>query len=318
MDQAKTFRHKTRQRIASLPDTSLGEMSSSLERLRQISSSPTLPKNFSTGKRHTIHVKYSSSMQDITEQFKYLFNHSPEFYAEQRREGDTIKGTNSDIETKRAHLPALQRSPLTPDLPPAKQRSLKRMHSYGDDCERTATIRTSYHEWPLVKSEGNHTSSTVQGARPTFPQIGRLVKHYRRYSLPVSTENTTDLYSMSFPSSENLEEGRVAQTKEANPLPQVTHASFVNLTLKQADEHSLDETECQIKQPSQDMGYHHCIRANQTRPSAKEKSDGNDEENDKVQALRTHIEKAETGFNEVEARAVRLFEWLRDQSDNES
>lgn len=317
MDQAKTLRLKSRQLIASLPDA-LGEMGNSA--LSHRSSSPTLPKHLSDTRRHTIHVPYTGSpVQDITDEFKFLINHRSQSYGETPEEGSPIGEAGNEMGTRHAHFPALRGTRLTlePSADKKIRKRLQRFHSYDDGDERKGTIQTSFQAWTWVHGE-NHAEPCGLGAKSTFPEIKNRLQDNRRHSFPVSTENVANLFSMSFPERENFRERGKGHSKaeQTNLLPQVTaHSKLVNLEISQPEKHRLHETEYQRKLASTDVSYH-CFSTNQTRSCAEGKTK-DPYENEKVQVMRTHVEKTDAEFNEQEARAVRLFEWLKDQMHQE-
>lgn len=317
MDQAKTLRLKSRQRIASLPDA-LREMSNPFEKSGHSSSSSKLPQHLSTSRRHTIHVPYTGSpVQDITDEFKFLNNPRSESHGESRGEGSPIGEANNEMNTRHAHLPTLRGTRLTLEPSAGKKinKRLQRFHSHDDGDER----KGSFQAWTWVKNGGNHASPFGLGAKSTFPEISKsTLQDNRRHSLPVSTDNMADLFSMSFSTTnENFGEGGVGHSKaeKANSLPQVTHAKLINLKINQPEKHRLDETEYQRKLPSTDVG-HHCFSTNQTMSCAEDKTK-HPYGNEKVQAMRTYVEKAKAEFDKEEATAVRLFEWFKDQTDTE-
>lgn len=322
MDEAKTGRFKTRQRISSLPD-GIREMSNSFVKLRHSSFGGKLPKDLSAGvgRRHTIHVPYTGSfVQDLTDEFKFCINPGAESYVEPRGEGNLTKQGDNELETRNAQFPVLQDAQLTLEPTAGKKiKRLQRLHSYNDGYESEGAIQTSLQAWSCIKSGTNHASPLRLGAKSTFPAIKNTLHDCRRNSLPVSTENMADLFSVSLSASEILGEGGVGHTKaaKANSLPQVTHSKLINLKINQPEKagHSLEESENQRKSSSTNTGCH-CFRPNQTRSCAESKTK-NAYEKGKAQAIRTYVEKADASFNKEEATAVRLFEWLKDQTDNE-
>ncbi|KAL9979787.1 hypothetical protein ACROYT_G017502 [Oculina patagonica] len=305
MDQAKTLRLKSRQRIASLPDA-LGELGNPFEKLAHSSSSPKLPKHLLESRRHTIHVPYSGSpVQDITDDFKLLINPRSESRGEARGEGSTNGETDNEMNARHAHLPTLQGTRLTlePSADKKINKRLQRFHLHDDGDE----MKGSFQAWTWVKNGANHASPFGLGAKSTFPEITKsTLQDNRRHSLPVSTDNMADLFSTSFSTTNrNFGTGCVAHSKaeKTNSLPQVTHAKLINLKINQPEKHRFDETEYQRKLPSTDVS-HHCFSANQTMSCAEDKTKypyGNE----KVQAMRTYVEKAEAEFDREETRAVR-------------
>ena len=322
MDEAKPVRFKTRQRISSLPD-GIREMSTSLVKFRHSSFDTKLRKHLSSanaGRRHTIHVPYTvSSSQDFTDESKFCINPGAESYIELCVEGSSIKGGENAVETRNTHFPLLQEAQVT--LEPTAGRKIKRLqrlHSYSDEGERPA--QTSFQGWACVKSGTNHASPQSSSAKSTFPVIKNTFQDCRRNSLPVSTENMVDLFSLSFSASEGLGKAGAGHTKAAksNSLPQVTHDKLANLKIDQPEKAGNNITEAgndrKLTPRSTDSGYH-CFRTSQTRSCAESKTK-NAYENDKAQAMRTYVEEADAWFNKEEATAVRLFEWLKDQTDN--
>ena len=111
------------------------------------------------------------------------------------------------------------------------------------------------------------------------------------------------------------------QAAKSNSLPQVTQAKLANLKIDQPEKAGRNFTETgnlgKITPWSTDTGYH-CFRTNLTGSYAESKNK-NAYENDKAQAMRIYVEEADAWFDKEEATAVRLFEWLKDQTDsNES
>lgn len=321
----KPIRFKTRQRISSLPD-GIREISASFMKLRHSSLDTKLRKHLSAdaGRRHTIHVPNTdSSSQDFTEEIKFCINPGPESFVEPRGEGNSIKcGDNNAPETKNTQFPLLQEAQTT--LEPAagkKNKRLRRLHSYNDESE--GRLQTSLQDWAWVTRGTNHPSPLRLGTNSTFPAIKNTLTDCRRNSLPISTENMEDLFSLSFSASESLGKGGVGHTKvakAANSLPQVTQAKLANLKIGQpekAGHKPVEESENHGKLNSwpADTDYH-CFRTHQTRSSVESKTK-NSYENDKAEAMRTYVEKADAWFNKEEATAVRLFEWLKDQTDSD-
>lgn len=317
MDQAKTLGLKTRRRISSLPNA-LTEMNNSFEKLGQSSCSPKLPKHLAANRRHSIHIPHSGSpVQDVTDQFK-LVRIKPRSQScdEEGKEGGPIRGADNERSTKHTHFPVLQGTQLTlePSAGKKTHKTLQRFHSYDDEDERKGTIQRSFEAWTLLHTNGvTHASPLGLGAKSTVPENQSKLQDNRRHSLPVSTESLTDLFSMSFSTSKNFGKGgercSKAEKTNLNALPQVTQAKLPNLHVNQPEKHRSDETEYQKMLPLTDMDYQ-CSSTNQTRSCA----EGKDE---KVQAMRTHLEKEEARFNKDEERAVRLFEWLKEQTDND-
>lgn len=284
MEKMKTV-HKPRQRIASLPDALL-RTSNSLGNLRHCPSSPKLPKDFlTTERKHTTYVSRTSSIEDITEE---------------RRPFDEA---NNKMKTNQVCFPALQGVQQATESPRATRKTkTRRLHSCGDE-------KNIKQAWSWVNSEGNH--STVFRPKSTFPEIERILQDNRRHSLPVSlTKNIAEGFSVSFLASESRTED---SSENVNSLPQVIHAK---LKINQPDKHSCEtSSEHQRKSSPKDMtGSHHCIAGVD---QARAFTDDN-VEYDQAGAMKTHVEKqAETGSSEMEIRAIRLFEWLKDQSDYE-
>ena len=327
MDEAKTIRRQTTERIliTSLPDT-LKEMiaADSLEKFEHSSSGPKLPKDVSTGRRHTIHSSsgpklpkdastgrrhtihvpsyYTSPVSDITDELTFLLKPRSESYAEPRRVGgSSIKEAYSEMETRQARFPSLSGAQLALEPSAGKKiNTLRKLNSCLDGGERNGTLRTSLQDWTWVKNEaGNQASPLVLNAKSTFPEI-----QDRRSSLPVSTENMADLFSMSLLASENFEESCVLHTKAANALPEVTRAKLINLKLNQSDETEYQRTKLSTEKMGQ---FYH----------AEGKSEAPERSNHKVEAMRTHVKKEDDGFNEMETKVARLFEWLQDQTDSD-
>ena len=319
----KPIRFKTRQRISSLPDD-IREISASFTKLRYSSLDTKLRKHLSADarRRHTIHVPYTdSSSQDFTEEITFCINPGPESFVEPRGEGNSIKGgDNNAQETKNTQFPLLQEAQTALDPTAGKKnKGLQRLHSYNDESE--GRLQTSLQNWACVKRGTNHPSPLRLGTNSTFPVIKNTLTDCRRNSLPISTENMEDLFSLSFLASESLGKGGVGHTKvaKANSLPQVTQAKLANLKIGQPEKagHKLEESENHRKSTSwpADTDYH-CFRTNQTRSSAESKTKSS-YQNDKAEAMRTYVENADTCFNKEETTAVRLFEWLKDQTDSD-
>ena len=325
MDEAKPIRLKTRQRVSSLPD-GIREMSHPLVKLRRSSFDTKLRKHLSAdaGRRHSIHVPYTaSSSQDFSEELKFCINPGAESYIEPCGEGSSMKGGDNSVEARNTQFPLLQEAQVTRLEPTAgkKIKRLQRLHSYSDESEGTA--QTSFQGWAGVKSGTNHASPQSPSRKSTFPVIKNTLQNCRRNSLPISTENTVDLFSLSFSASESLGKVCVEHTKAAksNSLPQVTQTKLANLKIDQPEKagNNLTETDNlgKITPWSTDTGYH-CFRTNLTGSYAESKNK-NAYENDKAQAMRIYVEEADAWFDKEEATAVRLFEWLKDQTDsNES
>lgn len=316
MDETKLFQPRTRRRISSLPETSLTEIITSVERIRHTSSVAELPRNFRTGKRHSLDSPYSSSRHYLIEESEFPFNDGFKFHPKPREEEKaTAEETNSDLRTRLARFPALPTSPVTCNISPfEKAASLNRIHS-GKDYERGETGLTSSMEKPWVNEEVTDASSSLTGTKSSLPRIKRAVNDSRRLSLPISKENTTELHTTAFLSRVNLVEGRESQTEVAHPLPSLVCAGFINPPSKQSDKLTFDETDNPAKLFPRDKGSFDCNRANLISHPADGKSDESVEETDKAQALRTHVEDAAVDFNEVETKAVMLVEWLWDQSN---
>ncbi|KAJ7383564.1 hypothetical protein OS493_027228 [Desmophyllum pertusum] len=281
MDEAKTIRRQTTERIliTSLPDT-LKEMiaADSLEKFEHSSSGPKLPKDVSTGRRHTIHSSsgpklpkdastgrrhtihvpsyYTSPVSDITDELTFLLKPRSESYAEPRRVGgSSIKEAYSEMETRQARFPVLQGAQLTLEPSAGKKiNTLRKLNSCPDGKEWNITNVTS-----------------------------RL-----------------DL------ASENFEEGCVLHTKAANALqiPEVARAKLINLKLNQSDDTEYQRTKLSTEKMGQ---FYH----------AGGKSEAAERSNHKVEAMRTHVKKEDDGFNEMETKVARLFEWLQDQTDSD-
>lgn len=101
--------------------------------LRQSSFGAELHRNFSTGQRQSIHSSYSSSRQEITDDFKFLLKYSSDFHAKLRGEDVSRKETNSEVATRLIHFPVITKSLETSDPPPVKEtKCLKRIHSWND------------------------------------------------------------------------------------------------------------------------------------------------------------------------------------------
>ena len=323
MDEVKPIRLKTRQRVSSLPD-GIREISNPLVKFRRSSFDTKLRKHLSAddGRRHTIHVPYtaSSASQDFTEEFKFCINPGAESYMEPCVEGSSINGGDNAVETRNIQFPLLQEAQITlkPTAGMKIKPRLQRLHSYSDESK--GTVQTSFQGWAGVKSGTNHASLESPSAKSTFP----VIKNSRRNSLPVSTENMVDLFSLSFSASESL--GKVdaghTEVEKSNSLPQVTQAKLANLKIDQPEKagQNLTETDSHRKLSPwslTDTG-HHCFRTNQTR-SCTESKTKDAYEIDKAQAMRTYVEEADAWFNKEEATALRLFEWLKVQTDcNES
>lgn len=324
MDEAKPVRFKTRQRISSLPD-GIREISTSLVKFRHSSFDTTLRKHLSSanaGRRHSIHVPYTvSSSQDFTDESKFCINPRAESYIEQRVQGSSIKGGDYAVETRNTQFPLLQEAQVALEPTAGKKiKTLQRLHSYSDDSERP--VQTSFQGWACVKSGTNHASPQSSSAKSTFPVIKNSFQDCRRNSLPGST-HMVDLFSLSFSASEGLGKAGAGHTKAAksNSLPQVTQDKPANLKIDQPEKAGRNVTEAgndrKLTPRSTDTGYHH-FRTNQTRSCAESKPK-NAFANGKAQAMRTYVEEADAWFNKEETTAVRLFEWLKDQTDsNES
>ena len=322
MDEAKSIRFKTRQRISSLPDGTR-EISASFVKFRNNSFDTKIPKHLSADarRRHTIHVPYTgSSSQDFTDAFKFCINPGAESYIEPRVEGISIKGGDNAVEPARnTQFPLLKEVQVTLEPTAGKKiKRLQRLHSYNDESE--GTIQTSLQGWAYVTSGTNHASPQNLSAKSTFPVIKNNLRDCRRNSLPVSAEHMEDLFPLSFSSASGiLEEASVGHTKasRANSLPQVTQAKLANLKIDQPENagYNLAETENHRKSTAwqADTGYH-CFRANQTR-SCTESNTKNACESDKAHAIRTYVEEADACFDKEKATAVRLFEWLQDQTE---
>lgn len=316
MDQAKTLRLKTRRRISSLPNA-LTEMSNSFERLGHTSCSPKLPRHLVANRRHTIHIPHNDSpVQDETDHFTFAIKPRSQSYDEECREGGPDREADNERSTTHTHFPVLRGTRLTlePSAGKKTKKTLQRFHSYDDGDERKVTIQRSFQAWTLLNTNGvTHASPLGLGAKSTVSENKSKLQKNRRHSLPVSTENLTDLFSMSFSTREELGKGGEGRLKEEKTniiaLRQVTQAKLLNLHVNQPEKHRSDETEYQKKLPLTDMNYQ-CSSTTQTRSCAEGK-------NEKVQAMRTHLEKAEARFNKDEERAVRLFEWLKEQTDND-
>lgn len=317
----KPIRFKTRPRISSLPD-GVREISASFTKLSSLDTKLRKHLSADAGRRHTIHVAYTdSSSRDFTEEIKFCINPGPESFVEPRGEGNSIKcGDNNAPETKNTQFPLLQEAQTT--LEPAagkKNKRLQRLHSYNDESE--GRLQTSLQDLACVKRGTNHPSPLRLGTISTFPAIKNTLTDCRRNSLPISTENMEDLFSLSFSASESLGKGGVGHTivAKANSLPQVTQTKLTNLKIGQPEkaDHKLEESENhgKLKSWPADTDYH-CFRTNQTRSSVESKTK-NSYENDKAEAMRTYVEKADAWFNKEEATAVRLFEWLKDQTDSD-
>ena len=205
MDETKLFQPRTRRRIASLPETSLTEIITSVERKRHTSSVAELPTNFRTGKRHSLDSPYSSSRHYLIEESEFPFNDGFKFHPKPREEEKaTAEETNSDLGTRLARFPALPTSPVTCNISPFEEAaSLNRIHS-GKDYERKETGRTSSMEKPWVKVEVTDALSSLTGTKSSLPRIKRAVNDSRRLSLPISKENTTELHTTAFLSRVNL------------------------------------------------------------------------------------------------------------------
>ena len=113
--------------------------------LRQSSFGAELHRNFSTGQRQSIHSSYSSSRQEITDDFKFLLKYSSDFHAKLRGEDVSRKETNSEVAKRLIHFPVITKSLETSDPPPVKEtKCLKRMHSWNDhegwEIRRTSNI----------------------------------------------------------------------------------------------------------------------------------------------------------------------------------
>lgn len=315
MDETKLLQMRRRRRFASLPDTrSLQEMSSPLDKVKHDSSDAELHRNrFSTGTKHSIHSWYSSSRRDITGGFKFLPKHSSNFHVKLQGEDFTPEETNSNVATRLAYFPALKKSMVASDISPVRKTTcLKRMHAWND-YEGREIRGSSNVERPWVEGEKMIASFPDQGTKPSFTQIRRPVSvDYRRLSLPIPSERTTELYSTSFLSSEKLRKRRDLETEAAHLYPSLVYSG----SMGRADELVLPEPGSRAAELSlRSMGTFDCTRANQTSLPVKATSKGNVEENDNASALRTHVETADTDFNKVETKAVRLLEWLSDQSD---
>ena len=316
-EPAKPIRFKTRQRISSLPD-GIRELSTSFVKLRHSSFDTKLPKHLAAdaGRRHTIHVPCTdSSSQDFNDEFKVCINPGLESYVEPRGEGNFIQGDDNAAGTRNTQFPLLQQGQVTLEPTPGKRiKRLQRLHSYNGESE--GTIQTSSQGWACVTGGTNYASPQSLGAKSTFPVIKNTLQDCRRNSLPISIENMEELFSLSLSASESFGKGGVGHTKaaKANSLPHVTQVKLANLKTDQPENagHNLEETENHSK--SADTGY--CFRTNQTRSCIESKTKNSDE-NDKAQAMRTFVEKADAWFNKEEATAVRLFEWLKDQTDND-
>ena len=313
MDEAKPIRLKTRQRVSSLPD-GIREISNPLVKFRHSSFDKKLRKHSSADdrRRHTIHVPYTtSSSQDFTEEFMFCINPGAESFMEPCVEGSSINGGDNAVETRNIQFPLLQEAQVTLEPTAGKKvKRLQRLHSYSDESERT--VQTSFQSWAGVKSGTNHALPQSPSAKSTFPVIKTTLQGCRRNSLPVSTENMVDLFSLSFSASESLRKVDAGHTKveKSNSLPQVTQAKLANLKIDQPEKAGHNLTEI-------DTG-HHCFRTNQTR-SCTESKTKDAYEIDKAQAMRTYVEEADAWFDKEEATALRLFEWLKDQTDcNES
>ena len=321
MDEAKPIRFKARQRISSLPD-GIREISNPFVRFRQSSFDTKLPKHFlaDAGRRHSIHVPYtSSSCQDVTDESTFCINPGAESYGEPRVEGNWIKEGDNKVEIRNTQFPLLQEAQVTLEPTAGKRiKRLQRLHSNSDESE--GTIQTSLQGWACVQSGANHALPQGLSAKSTFPVIKNTLQDCRRNSLPVSTENM-DLFSLSFSASESLGKGSVGHTKatKANSLPQVTQARLANLKIDQPEKagYDLAETENHRKlTPWPTDTDYYCFRTNQTRSCSGSKTK-NALENDKAQAMRIYVEEADAWFNKEESTAVRLFEWLKEQTDSD-
>lgn len=325
MDEAKPIRFKTRPRISSLPD-GIREISASFVNFRHSSFDTKLPKHLSAdaGRRHSIHVPYiGSSSQDFTDEAKFCINPGAESCMEPCVEGSSIKdikGCDSVVETRNTQFPLLQETQVTLEPTAGKKiKRLQRLHSYNDESE--GTIQTSFQGRACVKTGTNHVLPQSVSAKSTFPVIKSTLQDCRKNSFPVSTENMEELFPLSFSASGTLGEGGVGHIKasRANSLPQVTQTKLANLKIDQPEKAgcNLAETENHRKLTPwpADTGYH-CFRTNQTRSYTEGKTK-NAYESDKAQAMRTYVEEADAWFNKEEATAVRLFEWLKDQTDSD-
>ena len=320
MDEAKPIRFKTRQRTSSLPDGTR-EISAPFVKFRNNSFDTKISKHLSAdaGRRHSTHIPYTgSSSQDFTDESKFCIIPGAKSYIEPRVEGSSIKIGDNTVEPRNTQFPLLQEAQVTLESTAGKKiKRLQRLHSYNDEGE--GTMQTSLQGWAWVKSGTNHATPHSLSAKSTFPVIKNNLRDCRRNSLPVSTEYMEDLFPLSFSASGMLEGGSVGHTKasRANSLPQVTQAQLANLKIDQPENAGYNsvETENHRKSPPwpADTGFH-CFRTNQTR-SCTERKTKNAYESDERDAMRTYLEEADAWFDKEKATAVRLFEWLKDQTD---
>ena len=282
--------------------------------LRQSSFGAELHRNFSTGQRQSIHSSYSSSRQEITDDFKFLLKYSSDFHAKLRGEDVSRKETNSEVATRLIHFPVITKSLETSDPPPVKEtKCLKRMHSWNDH-EGWEIRRTSNIERPWVRGERNIASVSAQETKPSFTQIRRPMKaDCGGFSLPSPSESAIKFYSTSFLSSEKFTKRHDLHTEAGHSFPLLVYSG----SMGESNELIYHEAGYPaVRLPVRGKGTFDCAHAKQTSFPVKATSERSVEESDNT--LKTHVETAETDFNEVETKTVRLLEWLLDQSEIKS
>lgn len=171
-----------------------------------------------------------------------------------------------------------------PVLAGAKQNGLE---PSGPNAKIKARKRNSW-TWVRSSSEENHPSSLDPNL---FPEIRRKPLVNRRHSLPVTTGNVTPVVSLSHRESSSV------NNTTLGPLPQVTQPKNHNL-----------------QQEFNAAGIKLCTESTKTHA---EMIPGR---NDQAEAMQKHVERAETSFNrqEVDIKAARLFEWLKNQTSKDS
>ena len=152
----------------------------------------------------------------------------------------------------------------------------------------TASQERERNSWSQVRSfseESNPLSLDPKSA--ALPEIRRKPQVHlsRRYSLPVTTETDP---------SEDVSVLRRGNIKANTRTPQITQPENHNLQQKNKDRESVNLTKL-------------CAEGTKI-PDKK----------DRAEALRKHVKKAETGYRDgIEIKAVRMFEWLKDQTDKD-